>query len=111
MSLLPFVYAVEEQIEIEPPEKGPESISWLISNGLKVLMGGAAIIAFFFLIIGGIQWITSGGDKTNTQAARDKITAALIGLAIVAVAYALMSLIGRFFGIDPFHLEIPEARP
>lgn len=110
MSLLSLVYAAEETIVIDDPEKGPESISWLISNGLKVLMGGAAIVAFFFLIIGGIQWITSGGDKTNTQAARDKITAALIGLAIVAVAYALMSLLGRFFGIDPFNLEIPSPR-
>lgn len=110
MSLLSVVHAAEDKIVVSPPDKGPESISWLISNGLKVLMGGAAIIAFFFLIMGGIQWITSGGDKTNTQAARDKITAALIGLAIVAVAYALMSLVGRFFGIDPFNLDIPAAR-
>lgn len=110
MSLLSVVHAVEGEITISPPGVGPTDMSILISNGIKVLMGGAAIIAFFFLIIGGIQWITSGGDKTNTQAARDKITAALIGLAIVVVSYALMSLIGRFFGVKPFELEIPEPK-
>lgn len=110
MSLLSFVYAAEKTITIEDPGIGPTDMSTLISNGIKVLMGGAAIIAFFFLIIGGIQWITSGGDKTNTQAARDKITAALIGLAIVAVSYALMTLLGQFFGIDPFNLDVPSPR-
>ena len=43
----------------------------------------AALAAFFYLILGGFQWITSGGDKAGTEAAREKITAAFIGLAIV----------------------------
>jgi hypothetical protein len=34
---------------------------------------------------------------------------ALVGLAIVAAAWALMKLIGYFFGIDVFQFSIPSA--
>jgi len=36
------------------------------------------------LVWGGIQWVTSGGDKENTQKARDRITHALVGVALIA---------------------------
>jgi len=60
----------------------------------------AGLIVFVYLIIGGIQWITSGGDKAKTEAARGRITAAVVGLAIVASSFAIMSLLGTLFGIN-----------
>ena len=60
----------------------------------------AALLVFLYLIWGGIQWITSGGDKAKTQEARDRITAALVGLAVVAAAWAIMLIIQYFFGIS-----------
>jgi hypothetical protein len=52
------------------------------------------------LIIGGVRWITSGGDKAATEAARGQITAALVGLVIVFAAWAILQLIELFFGVD-----------
>jgi hypothetical protein len=34
---------------------------------------------------------------------------ALVGLAIVAAAWALMKVIGYFFGVDVFQFTIPTA--
>ena len=51
---------------------------------------------------GGIRWITSGGDKAQTEAARNVLTAALLGFAVIALAYAIVKLLGSFFGIDIF---------
>ena len=76
---------------------------------LQVALIVAAILTFAYLIWGGIQWITSGGDKAQYEAARGRITSALIGLAIVVAAYALMELVGHFFGVDVFHFTIPSA--
>ena len=59
---------------------------------------GAAIV--LILILGGVRWITSGGDKAQTEAARGSITAALVGLVIVFAAWAILQLIQIFFGID-----------
>jgi hypothetical protein len=65
----------------------------------------AAVIFFFMLVIGGIRWIASGGDKGQTEAARNQITAALVGLVIVFAAWAIAALIHSFFGVDILHLN------
>jgi hypothetical protein len=69
----------------------------------------AAIIFFFMLVFGGIKWITSGGDKGQTEAARNQITAALIGLVIVFSAWAILQIVGTFFQIDLFNLNLVNA--
>lgn len=60
----------------------------------------SGLTAFAFLIMGGFQYLTSGGDKTQAQAARDRITYAILGLAIVAAAVAIIQVIGAVFGIN-----------
>ena len=76
------------------------SIGDFIGAIVTLLFIIAAILVFIYLIWGGLQWLTSGGDSASTQKARDRITAALVGLAIIALAYALIQLIQYFFGID-----------
>ena len=60
----------------------------------------AFVAAFVFLLIGGIRWIMAGGDEKAVAGARGTITAALIGLVIVLVAYALIRLIELFFKVN-----------
>lgn len=86
--------------------KVPDIISGLIRGALVV----AAIVFFFILVIGGIRWIMSGGDKANTEAARSQITAALVGLVIVFAAWAIVALIQTFFGINIFQLKLPSVQ-
>jgi hypothetical protein len=85
-----------------PPGFQIEDLGKFISNAAGLALIIAAILVFIFLIWGGIQWITSGGDKGKTEEARNRITAALVGLAIVAAAWAVVQLISTFFGIDIF---------
>jgi len=84
----------------QPPGFNITDLGLLISNAIGVALIIAGILVFVFLVWGGIQWITSGGDKGKTDEARSRITAALIGLAIVAAAWAVMQLISYFFGIS-----------
>jgi hypothetical protein len=83
----------------------PSIISGLIKFSLVI----AAVVFFFILVIGGIKWIASGGDKAQTERARNQITAALVGLVIVFAAWAIIALINTFFGINIFSLAIPVA--
>ncbi|MFC1646961.1 hypothetical protein ACFL1A_01625 [Patescibacteria group bacterium] len=71
----------------------------------------AALLAFFFLILGGIQWITSGGDKTAMEAARNKITHAVVGLVIVGAAWAIMLLVQGFLGVNFIGGDLPFPSP
>jgi len=79
----------------------------LLLHNLIILIFVIAILVFFFMfIIGGIQWMTSGGDKAATESARGKLTAALIGLIIVFAVYAILTLIKTFFGFDLTQIDI-----
>lgn len=92
-------------IEIAPPTAGGqqiikiENIGQLISAVVGTLLIISALLAFFYLILGGIQWITSGGDKAGMEAARNKITHAIVGLIIVGAAWAIMILVQNFLGV------------
>jgi len=101
-------------INIEPPEgmKGVMgySIPGIVSALVQLGLVAGAIVAFFFLIIGGIKWITAGGDKEQTTKAQGTITAAIIGLVVVFAAWAIIRLIESFFKISIIsNLQIPQV--
>ncbi len=83
--------------------------SQLVSTMINIVLGVAGIIAFIFLLWGGLQWILSGGDKEGTEKARKRITAALIGLAIVFSAYALLFVVRAVFGLDILQFNLPKV--
>lgn len=87
---------------------GYTCIGPLISNLIAVAFIVAAIAFFVFLVIGGMEWLTSGGDKAKVQTAQQRISSALIGLTIVAASYAIFLLVTNFFGIDLSQLCTPN---
>ncbi len=111
MSLLSTVLA---QINISPGGQfaglNNITITSIISAIIIMVLIGAALVFFFMLVWGGIRYIMSGGDKTQAEAARSQITAALIGLVIVFAAWAIINLVSIFFGIDILQLNIPSAQ-
>jgi len=109
------VYAQSTRdINLQPPSGWERlaniTLPGIISTVIKLILVVAALIAFIFLVIGGIKWITSGGDKEQTAKAQGTITAALIGLVIVFAAWAIIKLLEAFFGIEILtKLTIPQV--
>lgn len=68
----------------------------------------AILIALGFLVWGGIKWITSGGDKTAVEGARNHIIAAIIGLIIVFLAFFILNLVLGLFGLSLLNLKLPS---
>jgi len=87
-----------------------DNIGTLLGNIIIAAMVISGLMVFFYLIMGGIQYISSGGDKAQAEAARDKITYALIGLVIVIGSFAIVKLIESFFGIDILSPKLPTAK-
>jgi len=87
---------------------GGTVIGSLISNIVGLLFMFAFLLTLLYLLMGGLQWITAGGDKTQLESARNKITNAIVGLIIVAAAYAIFTLVGQFLGLDVAKLQIPS---
>ncbi len=118
--MLNFLYSTAvlaaEEINLAPTEGLAGQLTGLtipgiVSAFIRLILVLAALVFFFILVIGGIRWIASGGDKANTETARNQITAALVGLIIVFSAWAILQLIRVFFGIDVITtLQIPSAQ-
>lgn len=83
----------------------------IVSTAITVAFVIAVVIALFFLVYGGIKWITSGGDKTAVEAARNTIVAAVVGLVIVFLSYFILNIVLGVFGITLGNLEIPKLSP
>lgn len=87
---------------------GAKALSGLISNMIDGMFIVAFILGFIYMVTGGLQWVTSGGDKASLESARNKIIHALIGIIVVASVYAVLSLVGAFLGFDIKKLPIPS---
>lgn len=76
----------------------------LVNIGILI----AAVVFFFIFLIGGIRWITSSGEKTQIEAARNTIMNALIGLVIVLALFAILKLIGGLFGVNLLQINLGD---
>jgi hypothetical protein len=72
----------------------------IVRGVIQFILIIAFVAAFIMLLIGGIRWITAGGDEKGVASARNMITGALIGLVVVLVAYAMIRLVEVFFGFN-----------
>jgi len=99
----------------EGPGLGPFSnlpeptsvLSKIISIAIGVMTIGAGIFFLFQVIIAGYNYLSAGGDAKLIETAGKKITNAIIGLLIVVVAYAFLSLLGTLLGVE--FLDINKA--
>lgn len=66
-----------------------------------------AVIALFFLIYGGLRWVTSGGDKGKVDDARKTVIAAIVGLVIAFLSFFILNVVLSFFGLSLNSLQLP----
>src|SRR3989344_1867522 len=71
----------------------------IIRNGLTIFIIIAIVLSIIILIWAAIDWLSSGGDKQKIQAARMKITYAIIGLVVVFLAFFIVNFIGFLFRV------------
>ncbi len=72
----------------------------LISSLLSISMAIAALMLLLYLIMGGIQWISSEGDKGKIEKARGRITSAIMGIIILSASVAILTFVQNFLGIS-----------
>lgn len=63
-----------------------KSVSTLITTITQYAIDLIMIICIIFVIIGGIQYITSGGNQEQAQKAKSTLTYAIIGFILVLAA-------------------------
>ena len=93
--------AVMAQTEVVPGNIAPiNNILVIIQAVVRFILIVAFVAAFIFLSVGGVRWILAGGDEKAVGAGRNTITAALIGLVIVLISFAIIRLVEIFFNLN-----------
>lgn len=57
---------------------------------IQWVLGLLGLIAVIMIIVGGFKWMTAGGDEEKIESAKKLLTAAVIGLVIVLLAWAIV---------------------
>ena len=80
---------------------------FLLLNNLFMFAGlVAGLYVVFQLISAGYLYISASGDPKKFEQAWNKIWQALLGLNIVAAAFALAAVVGKITGIDPLNPKL-----
>jgi hypothetical protein len=83
-------------------EKGVATVKGfedLFQNILTVVLGLAGIGLFIMLLLGGFQFITSGGDPKGVEQAKHTLTYAIGGVVLIAAGYLIIQIIQVFTNV------------
>jgi hypothetical protein len=71
-----------------------------ISNliGVLTLVGGLMFI--FYFVMGGLNWITAGGEKGKIDKARNQMVEGVIGMIVIVISYGVIGIVGAFLGLN-----------
>ncbi|EKE12629.1 MAG: hypothetical protein ACD_13C00149G0011 [uncultured bacterium] len=72
----------------------------IINLVLPYIFAAAGIALLIYLVLGGLQMMTSRGDPKAMQTAQAKVTNAIIGFVIVFLAFTIVQLIAQLLGLE-----------
>lgn len=81
------------------PEAPGGGFAKLIGSLMSFVMTIAAILAFFYMLWGAVEWISAGGESGKLEKARQKITQSIIGMVVLSAVTAIFMMLQQFLGI------------
>ncbi len=89
-----FFFAVNTVSAQATAESISLKLSTIICYFIIILFAIAPLIAVIMIVLNGIKWMTSAEDKSAREKAKDGIIHAIIGLIVVTLAVAIVSMVG-----------------
>ena len=74
---------------------GNADLKTTVINILNLALGLLALVAVVMIIIGGFTWLTAGGNEEKVDKAKKIISAAVIGLIVILLAWAIVIFVAR----------------
>lgn len=88
------------------PSEGGAGLAFYIAQIWRALVVAGGIAFLIYFLLGGMEWITAGGDKAKIESAQKKITGGLVGLAILVTSFAIVALVGEVLQIDLLNVQL-----
>lgn len=74
-------------------EAGATAVNGIITLVINIFSVVVGVVAVIMIIVGGLKYITSGGDSGNVTGAKNTILYAIIGLVVVALAQLVVKFV------------------
>lgn len=78
------------QVDSDTANQKINDIIKLVINIFSLVVG---VVSVIMIIVGGLKYITSGGESSNISSAKNTIIYAIIGLVIVALAQFIVHFV------------------
>lgn len=76
--------------DTQDPDEAVNNIIATVINIFSLVVG---VVSVIMIIVGGLKYITSGGDSGNVSGAKNTILYAIVGLVIVALAQVIVRFV------------------
>lgn len=97
--LNPVVHAAEDVVgDISLPSGIPSEINQtgdIISAVIRFIIIIGGLFTLWQFLSGGLEYITSNGDKAKIQSAGQKITMSITGLVIMVASFVIIAIISK----------------
>jgi hypothetical protein len=74
-------------------EESAAKINEIIASIINIFSLIVGVVAVIMIIVGGLKYITSGGDSSNITGAKNTILYAIVGLIIVALSQVMVRFV------------------
>jgi hypothetical protein len=74
------------------------TVGGIISTVIGAFLSLLAIIFIILILIAGYKWMTAGGNEEKVKEAKTQLKHAIIGLAIIIMAYAITHFVFQALG-------------
>lgn len=85
--------AAPEKIDPINASAGNITVAQLLTKIITWVLTFSAAVAVLFLIFGGLQYVTSAGNKDRIDKAKQTILYAVIGLVVIALSFVIVTFI------------------
>lgn len=74
-------------------QQAASEVDTIITTVINIFSLVVGVVSVIMIIIGGLKYITSGGDSGNVSGAKNTILYAIIGLVVVALAQVIVKFV------------------
>lgn len=107
--LLIVVYAQDWSTKDDPGQPARlKDIEVIFARIVKIAAQFALLGFFVMLVYGGFKYLTSRGNPQATEAARNTLFFAIVGLIVIMAGWLILKILGDVLGFNFLEFKIPE---
>lgn len=80
----------------------------LFSNIVQAITALVGVAVFIMFVVGGFNFLFSGGDQKKLEKARGTLTNAILGVVVIVAAYLILKTIQVLTGVDVTKFSVPS---